>query len=548
MSTIESFLKGYRIFFVVVGLVSTGVSYSSPRALMLTKRATLPVPPGSPRAIVFSPDGKLLIIGGGLSSSLGRKGGLVVWDLEEQRVISSVKVRAKYEALSLTPDGETLIAMDEFRVDIWKLAPLKRVAKIRERRRFWGSMSLSPDGKTLALVSIDGSEIRLFDLKSRKKTRILQGYFGSVAFSPDGKLLAAGEGVNFIPVNNNWHVEGGEGHVYLWDTTSWQKRQWNDPETPHNICTRWAVENLVFSPDSKLLFSDAYHARIWSVDSQKLPVSLQWPDGHGATHAAAFSPDGKILATVAFEINLWDTASGSRLLARATQHENSRWCGWWAVAFSPDGTLLATDGGEDKHVTLWELSDFAQKLSQIAQDADVDAKDKDGWSALHNAAYYGYKDVAELLIAKNADVNAKDKDGWTPLHNAAHHGYKDVAGLLIAKAADVNAKTNRGWTPLHLAVRDCPIRLHRAASVGDKEMASLLITKGADVNARDDYGKTPLHHAANSVLDGSEDVAELLITKGADLNAKDIMGKTPLDVVPLSSTAMRKLLRRHSSQ
>jgi cytohesin len=42
---------------------------------------------------------------------------------------------------------------------------------------------------------------------------------------------------------------------------------------------------------------------------------------------------------------------------------------------------------------------------------------------LHYAAYGGHKEIAELLIAEGADVNAKDEDGVTPLHEAALWGH-----------------------------------------------------------------------------------------------------------------------------
>jgi ankyrin repeat protein len=41
-----------------------------------------------------------------------------------------------------------------------------------------------------------------------------------------------------------------------------------------------------------------------------------------------------------------------------------------------------------------------------------------------------YKDVAELLLAHGAEVNVKDKLGWTPVYTAASYGHKDVAELL----------------------------------------------------------------------------------------------------------------------
>jgi len=172
---------------------------------------------------------------------------------------------------------------------------------------------------------------------------------------------------------------------------------------------------------------------------------------------------------------------------------------------SLDSELLDTAGKGD-----------VRKVRELLdRGADVNARDEDGVTPLHYAAYYGFLDAARLLLDRGADVNARDEFGGTPLHYAAGSGHVNVVRLLLDRGADVNARDEDGVTPLHYA-----------AYYGFLDAARLLLDRGADVNARAKYGVTPLYLAAR---EGHVDVARLLLERGADAGARDDKGRTPLD-------------------
>ncbi len=120
-------------------------------------------------------------------------------------------------------------------------------------------------------------------------------------------------------------------------------------------------------------------------------------------------------------------------------------------------------------------------------------------------------DVLELLIQKGADPNTENNHGFAPLHFALSKGNTQAARVLIENNADVNAAARGGTTPLHMA--------------RDPAVAKLLIDKGAKVNTRDNTGSTSLHRAAAW---GNVEMARVLIDNNADIAAKDGNGKTPL--------------------
>jgi hypothetical protein len=128
--------------------------------------------------------------------------------------------------------------------------------------------------------------------------------------------------------------------------------------------------------------------------------------------------------------------------------------------------------------------------------------------ALYFASEECQKDAVERLLAGGAQVNARDGDGDSPLHEAAVAGCKAVAEVLLTHGGDVNAKDNAGLTPLHMVV------LANDQQLGQLDVAEMLLTHGANVNAKDNHGHTPLHYAEK--LTGREHVRDFLRQHGGD--------------------------------
>jgi ankyrin repeat protein len=108
----------------------------------------------------------------------------------------------------------------------------------------------------------------------------------------------------------------------------------------------------------------------------------------------------------------------------------------------------------------------------------VEADDKD----LFQAAASGDIRMVRFFLEIGADVNAKNKDGKTALMLASDKGNLEAVKLLLDKGAEVNAKNKDGKTALLVA--------------SNLEVAKLLLDKGGDVNVKDKNGATALREAS----------------------------------------------------
>lgn len=156
-----------------------------------------------------------------------------------------------------------------------------------------------------------------------------------------------------------------------------------------------------------------------------------------------------------------------------------------------------------------EKGNIKQILQLLDMGADVNTKDKEGWSPLLNALGMNHFQAAEILIDAGADVNYKlptspfDK---TPLMKAASVGSLSMVEILLSKGAAVNAKREDGTTALIFA-----------ASGGHLAVVQKLLTAGADIHARN----TEQGALGASLLQGHREVAEFLRAAGAQLNLSE---------------------------
>ena len=172
--------------------------------------------PDQVHGAAFSPDGKLLALGGRVAR--GPTGLIRLLDTATGKLHSTFTFPpGQVDALAYTPDGKLLIAVGGAPADRYNRSdgPSKIVFwdtvtgqvwpefETKERVR---AFALSPDGRLFATGG-DGEAVILWDKAASKQLALLQGHTPPVyalSFSPDGTKLA---------------YTCGEKAIYLWDLT-----------------------------------------------------------------------------------------------------------------------------------------------------------------------------------------------------------------------------------------------------------------------------------------------------------------------------------------
>ncbi|XP_044740048.1 serine/threonine-protein phosphatase 6 regulatory ankyrin repeat subunit B-like [Chrysoperla carnea] len=167
------------------------------------------------------------------------------------------------------------------------------------------------------------------------------------------------------------------------------------------------------------------------------------------------------------------------------------------------------------------VNNIKRKITKLLLNhgANVDAQTRGGWTALHFAVYNGYSQVVEVLLEYNANVNFREKKksrDTTPYVCTKKKCSNDIVKLLLERGAEVDSKTKYNITPLYLS-----------AQRGQQEIIETLLKFGADINCRNMGGNRALHIASQF---GHVKVVTTLLEYGCDINSRDIDGRTALHI------------------
>ncbi|XP_075065851.1 ankyrin repeat and KH domain-containing protein 1 isoform X2 [Mixophyes fleayi] len=164
-----------------------------------------------------------------------------------------------------------------------------------------------------------------------------------------------------------------------------------------------------------------------------------------------------------------------------------------------------------------------QPLLSTFPSVDIDAHTESNHdTALTLGCAGGHEELVSVLITRCANIEHRDKKGFTPLILAATAGHVGVVEILLDKGADIEAQSER--------TKDTPLSL--ACSGGRQEVVELLLSRGANKEHRNVSDYTPLSLAASG---GYVNIIKILLNAGAEINSRT---GSKLGISPLMLAAM----------
>ncbi|CAN7990374.1 hypothetical protein HPB47_010101 [Ixodes persulcatus] len=81
-----------------------------------------------------------------------------------------------------------------------------------------------------------------------------------------------------------------------------------------------------------------------------------------------------------------------------------------------------------------DASELQRLLQRWEGSLNVNFYDHEGQTALHKSVMDGNLELVKLLVKFGADTRLANRDGWSAIHIAAYGGHQDIALYLISNS------------------------------------------------------------------------------------------------------------------
>ncbi|KAI7971158.1 hypothetical protein EIK77_005871 [Talaromyces pinophilus] len=159
----------------------------------------------------------------------------------------------------------------------------------------------------------------------------------------------------------------------------------------------------------------------------------------------------------------------------------------------------------------------------IAQGANVNGKDEEGYTPLIYAVRANQLDAVQILIHAGADLTMKDSQsgkGMPPLLHAAECGHVSMAETLMNSGADPNASDIMGKSLIAMIINNTT-----TDNTTQPEIARMAFQRGCNPNQSDSWGEPLLSHV---MIKGNIYLLQAFLEYGADPNKRIKRQETPL--------------------
>jgi len=333
------------------------------------------------RAIVYSPDGQLLV-------SAGEEPIIYLWDIQTGAEVRRLtRHTGPIHMVTFSADGQSIISASEDRTArVWDVASGVERYQLVGHTGGVTAAKFSPDGQKIVTASADQT-IRIWNVISRQEIRQLPGHGGLIwaaEFSPNGQQIVSA---------------GADKTVRIWEVATGQEVHRQQIGFKDDVT--WAV----FSPDRQQILSASVdgRVRIWNVTSGN---GLHAFYGDTTTiRSALFSPNGsQMMGTTGEAVRIWNVTSEREVWQPITHAGVIS-----IVAGSPTGHQIAT-GSEDGRIRVWEAGTIQHIYQLCGHEASV-----------RMATFSG--DGQQIVSAgEDATVRIWDVNNGQPIRQLTGHG------------------------------------------------------------------------------------------------------------------------------